>query len=170
MSGTFLKVDDAQVRAIREQLRSYQGAEMEKRLRKATLAGARSLVAPLRSATPRAKGRVPTSHPRDLSRSIRVRQMKSGGHGRNRKFIGYRVGPGGKLGFHRYWVIAGTKPHFITGKVGSPLGLPFGPRAYVMHPGARANPYVARVEAAQRDRVMRVMARSIARQKAKAGF
>lgn len=159
-------IDEAALKSAMADLRSYQGPEMAKRLRKATLAGANALKGPIREATPVIKGPEPKDgYPHDLAGSVAVRSLKEGG-----QWIGYRVGPGGKKGWFAAMVIGGTKPHIILGKKGKELGLPWGPRAIVHHPGAKANPYVERVGADQESRVLEAMARSIVSQREKAGF
>lgn len=159
-------IDEGQLKAALADLRSYQGPEMAKRLRKATLAGATSLKAPIKGATPVNRGKQPSDKwLHDLAGSVAVRQIKEAG-----KWIGYRVGPGGKKGWFAAMVIGGTKPHVILGQRGKVLNLPWGPRALVHHPGAKANPYVAAVEQGQESRVFEALAKSIVTQRDRAGF
>ena len=146
MATTSVTIDKAAIRDASRLLQSYQGAAMEKRLQRATLAGVNALKGPLRSATPR--GRTG-----NLASSIKVRRVREG-RKRGARFLGYTVGPGGKNGRHRFMVVGGTKPHIILGAKGKPLGLPFGPRAMVRHPGAKANPYVERAGNASEGRAV----------------
>lgn len=150
-------VDKAALNDALAELRSYQGPEMQKRLKVATRAGATSLKAPVKAAAPRKTGR--------LADSTKVVQVKDAG-----KWIGYRVQVGGKGARQANIIVGGSKPHRIRGKVGEPLGLPFGPRAVVHHPGTKPNPYVQRVGEREDERVFAAMAKSIARQRSKAGF
>lgn len=73
--------------------------------------------------------------PGDLRRSIAARKIRSN------PAIGVAVGPMGKLGFARWWVVRGTRPHTIRARSGF---LPAGMGREVRHPGAKANPFVAR--------------------------
>lgn len=76
--------------------------------------------------------------PGDLARSVKVRRIRSN------PAIGIVVGPMGKTAFQRWWVTQGTKAHVIRPKRGGWLRLLFGIVRLVKHPGAQANPFVAR--------------------------
>lgn len=67
-------------------------------------------------------------NPGDLRESVRARRIRSN------PALGYVIGPMGKKAFMRHWVVQGTKPHFVK----------FGWFKVVKHPGAKANPFVAR--------------------------
>ena len=148
--GVYVVMDQKALSEAVAELRSFEGAEMEKRIRAATLAGARSLVAPVKEAAPRKTGA--------LAASTKVAAVKADG-----KWIGYRVRVGGKGARQANIIVGGSKAHTIRGKVGHPLGLPFGPRAFVHVHGVRANPYVARTGRNEGDRVLTAMGKSIAR-------
>lgn len=79
--------------------------------------------------------------PGELKRSVKVRRIRSN------PAIGVVIGPMGKTAFHRWWVTRGTKPHLIRPKDGGFLRLAFGFVKLVEHPGAKANPFVARAGA-----------------------
>jgi hypothetical protein len=63
----------------------------------------------------------------------------------------------GKRAFHRYWVVGGTHPHAIAAGSGGWLSTPYGVFRRVRHPGSPANPFVARVGAANRGAVRGAM-------------
>lgn len=145
-------------------LRSYEGQEMDRRIRLATLRGAQALREPIRQSTP-AHQHTGSRWPSDLRGSVAVRVRKDASG-----FVGYTVGPSGKMAWVRNFVIGGTKPHLEVGKVGKAIGLPWGPRAIVHHPGARANPYVQRVGEREESTVLAAVAKSIASQSTRAGY
>jgi hypothetical protein len=151
-------INRAQLNDILADLRSYEPPEMEKRLRRATLAGANVLKRQVASDAPQGKtGK--------LRGSPRARATRTYG-----RWIGYRVTVGGRGVRYANVVVGGSRPHLILGKVGKPLGLPWGPRMVVHHPGARANPFVARAGDEEGDAVLLAMAKSIASQRTRAGF
>jgi hypothetical protein len=160
--GEYLRIEGVQEALAA--LRTYEGPEMTRRIRIATLAGARALKEPIRAATP-SHQHTGSRYPSDLRASVAVRVRKDASG-----FLGYVVGPTGKQGWVRNFVIGGTKAHIELGKVGKPLGLPWGPRALVHHPGSRKNPYVERVGEALEGEVLMAMAKSIAQQQQRAGF
>lgn len=152
----YVVVNKAQLNDILAELRSFQGPEMEKRLKSATLAGANALKGPTRAEAPVRTG--------TLAASTKVQQVRTGGsRGVRGQWVGYRVVVGGKGARYANVVIGGSKAHRIRGKVGEALGLPFGPRAVVHHPGSKANPYVGRVGERDGDLVLTAMAKRIAR-------
>lgn len=160
--AVFVVMDKKALSEALADLRSYQGPEMDKRIRKATLAGAKSLEDPIRGATPVNHGKKPGGkYPHDLRGSVRTRHARAVG-----KWVGYKTGPGGKTGFYASAVIGGAKPHLIGVPKTSGLG-----KRFIHHPGVRrGNPYVDAVGKAQEDRVTAAMAKSIVTQRTKAGF
>jgi hypothetical protein len=183
--GTFISIDERAFLQAQEALRAFQQPNMDKVLRKAVTAGANAYRAPLRAATPvkrdalRGKQGGGYGAPGDLRDSIRQRRVRADGFG-----ISAVVGPMGKKAFTRHWVTKGTKPHQIAARAQArregvslrqaaaavmagkrhTLRLPDGNfRTVVQHRGARANPYIARVGAANRQRSRDAMVRVIVR-------
>lgn len=156
------------IAAARERLAAFQEPRMTRVMKGTAAAGARTFVAPLRAAAPRGRN-VPKSPARNLAGSIRVGFDRQGGR---RGGIAYLAGPMGKKAFHRHWVTAGTRPHRIpkAGKGGGPIKLAFGVFTEVQHPGARANPFIARVGSQYASAAGAAMVRYVARQAERAGL
>ncbi len=123
--------------------------------------------------------------PGDLRDSIKQRRVRADGYG-----ISAVVGPMGKKAFTRRWVTKGTKGHPITARAQAAraglsfmaaasnvahgrrhtLRLPGGAfRDSVRHPGAKANPFIAQVGAANRERSKAAMVRAVTRAAKKFG-
>ena len=191
MSGVVsVQLDPAALARANEALQRLQGPAMVKALKAAAGSGARVLVAPMKRAAPVNRGHGGVGKPGDLRGSIRSGLTKKTKRG---KAIVAFVGPVGKKATHRGMVIGGTKAHAITPRRYSRRGsstseaarrmvhrassqsrpallLPDGQFRYgVRHPGAKANPFVARVGAANRARVEAAMVRAILRHAQKAG-
>lgn len=125
-STVSVSVNQAQLQAARAQLARWRGAQLSQALGRATYAAAEVTRAAVVAATP----------------------------GRNEQIAAstklHRVPGGYRVHVHDYragWITGGTKPHRIKarrkkalggGRFGHPV------RPWVQHPGARANPYVAR--------------------------
>jgi hypothetical protein len=113
-----------------------------KALRAATTAGARAAMPILRAATPRgATG--------NLQSAVRMKAM------RKRYGIGSVVAPMGKKGRHRELVSGGTKAHIIAGRNGGFLNIGNRYMRAVNHPGAKANPFLARVAGSMTEAAVR---------------
>lgn len=138
-------------------LTSYTGPELDQRIRQATLAGAQELRDALIDAAP-PHARSGSRYPSDLRGSTLIRARRQDG-----QWTGYVVGPLGKQGWVRNFVIGGAKPHIEVGAVGTLMATPYGPRRYVHHPGQRPNPYVQRVGESDGDVVLAAVAAQIAR-------
>lgn len=190
--STFLEIDESAVARTSELLKRFQQPNLDRVLQRATSVGARVLVAPIRRAAPvkRGGGKVGKGYgePGDLAKSVRVARV------RRTAGVAAVVGPMGRRAFTRYWVIFGTKPHRINARAQAAranvsllraavdvaggrrhtLGFPAGGgmvfRASVQHPGARANPFVARGAAGSIDRVRDRMVATILRAAQKAGI
>jgi hypothetical protein len=157
-----MELDEQAFAQAQDALRQFQQPNMDKLLRRGAAAGAAAYRQPLRDAAPvKARGGKGSgedwSQPGSLRKSIMQRRVRADGYG-----ISAVVGPMGRLGWARRMVIGGTRPHRIP-LIGvfDVLMLPFGPRTHVSHPGARPNPFVARVGAAHRQRSRDAMARAI---------
>lgn len=176
----FLEIDEAALVRAQQDLEAFMEPQMTKVMRGTARAGAKVLVGPLQAATPikdragagtggfyTSRSGIPRSYgnPGDMRNSIRLAWARGSA---SRGGIAYVVGPFGKRAFMRHWVTAGTKPHIIQGAVGHKLRLPFGARAIVHHPGARANPYIARIGREQQGAVRAAMLAYIASQAKKA--
>ena len=182
--GTYIDVDERAFLQTVEALKVFQQPNMDRVLRRAVASGASAYRAPLRAATPvkadalRGKQGDGYGEPGGLRDSIKQRKVRAAGYG-----ISAVVGPMGKKAFTRHWVTKGTKPHLIKARLQAnrqgqsflrsvvavargqrhTLHLPGGFRDSVMHKGSRANPYIARVGEANRQRSRDAMVRSILR-------
>ncbi len=183
--GTYVTLDEQDFLRTVEQLQIFQQPNMDRVLRKAAAAGAAAYRAPLRAAAPvkkdatRGKQGPGYGEPGGLRDSIKQRKVRADGYG-----VSAVVGPMGKKAFTRRWVTTGTKPHTIAARAhgareqtsflqavanvakGRRPALHFadgGFRGSVEHPGARANPYIARVGAANRQRSRDAMVRAVLR-------
>lgn len=147
-------------------LDTYEGVEMNRRIRAATLAGARALRGAIQEASPPHVQAV-RKYPSDLRASVAVKVRKDA-----LGFVGYVVGPSGRQGWVKHFVIGGTKPHREPKLRAAEviLGTPWGPRSVINHPGAHANPYVARVGQRYGSIVLAAMSKEIAGQIARRGF
>lgn len=134
------KIDPAALAAARKALDALDAKTAKSVIQKATTGAAAVLKGPMKSEAPVKKRATAGKRgpgygqPGDLRASIRavkVRDVRAGE-------IASIVGPMGRKGFTRHWVIQGTKPHMI------------GPRA---HPGSQPNPFVARAVDANESKV-----------------
>jgi len=153
---------------VLRQLHGLSGAELQKKAARSLAKSVRAEVVPVVKAeapvtsTGHPKGRYP--HPaRNLRDSITARSLKRRGPD---ELAAYSVWPRSRKGakhrgWYRHMVILGTKPHMITARGhasptataivrrfnrGGALALHFGGLfvPMVRHPGARANPFIAR--------------------------
>lgn len=132
------KIDPGQLAAARKALDALDVKTAKSVIQKATTGAAAVLKGPMKAEAPVKKrgGKSGEGYgqPGDLRASIRavkVRDVRAGE-------IASIVGPMGRKGFTRHWVIQGTKPHMI------------GTRA---HSGAQPNPFVARAISANESKV-----------------
>jgi hypothetical protein len=121
-------------------LKAWQEPSVKRTLRAAASAYGRTLKPILQAATPVARpGNPYATGPGNLQRSTRFKRMRAS-YG-----IGVVIAPMGRSAFYRRFVVGGTKPHVILPRSqGGRLAIAGGFATAVHHPGARANPYVAR--------------------------
>jgi hypothetical protein len=131
-----VRLDD---HGVQELLDRFTEKSVNKVLKRAVSAYGKAARPILRAATPVGPPGHASITRGSLQKAVRYKQVRA------RYGIGVVVAPMGKAAFHRHFVTGGTKAHRIP-KAGviKRLVTPFGVFAFINHPGARANPFVAR--------------------------
>ena len=138
-----ITVDPRDIARVKKRLDKWQGAPLAARLTRAIQGGLALLVRPLRAAAPRKTGL--------LQRKIRTSSLRK----RFGEVAAYKVG---STAPHAHLVIQGTREHSLAGRAGKGPYSVFPDNevrrnAYLIHPGARANPFVDEVRAAHEAQV-----------------
>lgn len=147
---------------IKKWMEPWQEPHVKSVLRKAASAYGRAGKPIVQAATPVARpGNTYAIGPGNLRAATRFKRIKSN------PAIGVVIGPMGKKAFYRHMVVGGTKPHPILPKQKGSRGLARrlailgGFANLVHHPGARPNPYIARVAGAVESAGLRAAERVI---------
>jgi hypothetical protein len=121
-------IDVRGIPEVQEALGKLEGPAARKMLQKASAAGGKVLKKTVQAEAPRRTG--------ILRKSVSARTVR-----RNRP--GTVVSPRPKVAFYRHFVILGTRPHQIRFPNQKADGVPKS-QGNISHPGAKANPFVAR--------------------------
>lgn len=142
-----VSVDQKELDRAMRRLARYEGRPLQRRAEQAYIEGARLLRSPMRAAAPVG----PTGN---LRKSVSARKNRR----RPGEIAAATVGTRFKVARHRHLVVAGTKPHPLTGvrRQSAFARFPDGEVrrfAGFSHPGSRANPFVEEVANARADNV-----------------
>lgn len=151
---------------------SLFGVKVKPEIRKAVTAGANPILKTARKNAPTGAGLTPAGKPRKHLKKTLTKKVKS-----YRGAVVAIIGPKAGEGFHANLVHGGTKPHLIRARKGRSLAISMevdggrnslgqfagkstrqviiGPTA--RHPGAKANPFLARAAQTQRGAAVREM-------------
>lgn len=120
------------LKELQDELEKLEPAPLKKTLQKGTAAGAKLLKPRVQAETPRRTGRMRKSVSAATARRERPASI-----------VKYRTGKTGA--WYRHFVLLGTKPHRIRFADQKAAGIPKS-QGNIQHPGARANPVMARVQ------------------------
>lgn len=144
-----VRIDKRQLAEVQKALDALEPKAAKAVIQRATTAAAGVLKGPMKKGAPVKRRAAAGARgqgygtPGDLRDSIRAAKVKKTRGGE----VATYVGPMGRKGFTRHWVIQGTKPHGLGKK-----GL-LGRRGGAPHPGSRPNPFVSRAADANEGKV-----------------
>lgn len=129
-------IDIRGIPEVKAALDKLGGPPMKATLQKASSAGAKALKPFVQAEAPVGEPGNPYTKRGALRRSVSARKAK-------RDLPAAVVSPRPKIAFYRHMVIGGTKPHRIRFPNQKAAGVDKG-AGNIRHPGAKANPFVAR--------------------------